>query len=146
MPVFSFKSPDLEDEGAMIKVRVYPPTPIIKLYQSKKEKVPFVNVDGLIDTGASCTAFENQIINQLKLIARDKQTVITPNMESEQYLYDIVISLGGYEIGIPIQAFEIDLRKQPYDVLLGRDILKRCTFIYNGWNNSYDLHFHQDIY
>jgi enamine deaminase RidA (YjgF/YER057c/UK114 family) len=33
-----------------------------------------------------------------------------------------------------------DLEAQPYNALIGRDILSNCTLIYNGWDNSYQLH------
>lgn len=41
---------------------------------------------------------------------------------------------------ISIMAIGANLTKQPYDALIGRDILKLCTLIYNGWDNSYQLH------
>jgi hypothetical protein len=148
MPVFSFTSPNLENNGATITVRIFPPFAVIKELQDKQEKIPSKTVNGLIDTGASCTAFDASIATELNLIARDKQTVITPNAESEHFLYDIVIGLGTDGNGLSLQAFGTDLSKQPYDILLGRDLFKKCTLIYNGWNNSYDLHLHnnKDIY
>jgi hypothetical protein len=80
----------------------------------------------------------------MQLIIRDRQPVLTPSGQSEQNLYDIVITLANHTFGISLQAFGADLSKRPYDILLGRDVLSSCTLIYNGWDNSYNLHFHQD--
>lgn len=145
MPVFSFTSPNLELYGAIIEVEIWPDFAVIKSFTDKKNKAPSKKIIGLIDTGASCSAFDIPIATELNLVVRDKQPVVTPSGESEQYLYDIVITFPKPNIGIPLQAFGVDLSKQPYDILLGRDILNSCTFIFNGWNNSYDLHFHTDL-
>jgi hypothetical protein len=40
----------------------------------------------------------------------------------------------------PILALGANLEAQPYNALIGRDILSNCTLIYNGWDNSYQLH------
>ncbi|MBL7129218.1 MAG: retroviral-like aspartic protease [Ignavibacteria bacterium] len=145
MSVLSYKSPDLESGGATVEIKIFPPPSVIQLYNDKKEKVPTKKVIGLIDTGASKTAIDKNIASELNLIARDKQKVLTPSGDSEHYLYDIVIVLENIKYLIPLQVFGAVLDKQPYDVLLGRDILRYCTLIYNGWNNSYDLHLHGEL-
>jgi predicted aspartyl protease len=144
MPVFSFTSSDLESNGAIIEVTIWPDFAIIKSLADKGEYVPRKKVVGLIDTGASCSAFDASIANELGLVVRDTQNVLTPSGESSQSLYDVVIVLADAERGISLQAFGANLGKQPYDILLGRDVLKSCTLVFNGWNDSYDLHFHQE--
>jgi len=144
MPIFSYASPDIEISGAIINVNMWPDFAVIKNLTDQKLTVPNKSIIGLIDTGASCTAFDSILAGELQLVIRDKQPVLTPSGQSEQYLYDIVITLPNQNLGISLQAFGADLSKQPYDILLGRDVLASCTLIYNGWDNSYDLHFHQD--
>jgi hypothetical protein len=144
MPVFAYTLANLEANGATLEVNIFPPFPVITVLQSEKKTIPSRKLIGLIDTGASCTAFSAPIAVDLGLIARDKQIVYTPSGESEHPLYDIVISLANTSIGIPIQAFGAILDKQPYHIILGRDVLRSCTLIYDGWNNSYDLHLHQE--
>lgn len=39
-----------------------------------------------------------------------------------------------------IEVTGADLENQHYDALLGRDILENCTLIYNGWDDSFQLH------
>ncbi len=144
MPVFSYTSPNLEQNGAIIDVNLYPSLPVIQDLQSKKLAVPTKRLIGLIDTGASCCAFDSPIAKELGLIVRDKQTVLTPSGESDHFLYDIVIFLGSSGDFIPTQAFGTNFQKQPFDIIIGRDVLKACTLVFNGWNNSYDLHLHQE--
>ena len=58
-----------------------------------------------------------------------------------QCLYDagVIMPLAKNAI-FGVQVLEAKLDKQPYKVLLGRDVLRTCTLIYNGWDNSYTLH------
>jgi hypothetical protein len=145
MPVFSYTSPNIEKNGAIISVDIFPPFAVIKDLQDKKENIPTKKLIGLIDTGASCSGFNAPIAQELNLIVRDQQPVLTPSGESTHFLYDVVVVLGDFFTrGIPIQAYGVDLSRQPFDFLIGRDILKYCTLIFNGWNNSYDLHLHPE--
>jgi len=144
MSVFSYASPNLELFGAIIEVTIWPDFAIIKKLTDDAQKVPNKTIMGLIDTGASCTAIDKSIAEELHLVYRDRQPVLTPSGESEQYLYDIALTLPGQNIGISLQAFGSDLSKQHFGVLIGRDVLSSCTLVFNGWDNSYDLHFHQD--
>jgi predicted aspartyl protease len=144
MPVYSYKSPNLEKDGSIIEVSIYPSLPVGQDLRSKNLPVPSKRLKGLIDTGASCTAFNSPIASELGLLVRDKQKVLTPAGQTEQYLYDIVIFLGGSKILMTLQALGADLKNQPYEILLGRDVLKACTLIYNGWDDSYDIHVHED--
>ena len=71
----------------------------------------------------------------------DVVQVQTPSGSSRQYVYDLGFAMPGLQTTIiPITAIGANLTNQPYDALIGRDILKSCTLIYNGWDNSYQLH------
>lgn len=144
MPVFSFTSPNLEASGATLTVTLYPPIPIIRQLQNQKQVVPSKRLLGLIDTGASCTGFDAPIAEEMSFIVRDQQKVLTPSGGSEQYLYDVAVQLNTSAIVIPIQAFGFTLKEQPYDIIIGRDILRACSLVYDGWDNSYALHLHQE--
>ena len=101
-----------------------------------------MRIIGLIDTGASCSSIDQSVATYLSLIVFDTETAYTPSGISEHNLYDVIIGLPqignkGYEI----QVLEANLGGQPFHALIGRDILKHCTMIYNGWDNSYTLHF-----
>ena len=144
MPVLSYKLANLEINGASVELSISPPRPVIQEYLRKKQAVPTKKIIGLIDTGATSTAIDSALAKELHLVARDQQVVFTPNGESKQNLYDILVSFDNMNIQIATQAFGAELSKQPYSALIGRDILRSCTLIYNGWNNSFDIHFHPE--
>jgi len=101
-----------------------------------------MKVISLIDTGATATCISQIIVDNLKLIPFDSQTVLTAGGESDQLLYDIGIILPITQPNIlALQAPCANLTKQPYNVLIGRDVLSRCTLFYNGPDNSFTLHF-----
>lgn len=141
MPVFPNKVPDLKTIGPIIEVVVFPPPPVMQKLVKEQKEVPSKKVIALIDTGASGSCINNEIATELGLIARDVVKVGTPSGLTNQPIYDLGFALPSLTNSImPIQGLGSDLEAQPYDALIGRDILRECTLIYNGWDNSYQLH------
>ena len=139
MPHLQHKSQNLQFRGPTIEVTIVPPLPVIESLKAKGEKVPGQKAIALIDTGASCTCIDKTIAQSLGLVAHDTKPVQTAGGEDIQCLYDVILPLAQNAV-FSVEVFEAKLEKQPYKVLLGRDILKTCTLIYNGWDNSYTLH------
>lgn len=141
MPVFPNRVPNLQQVGPIIEVIIFPPAPVFANLRKEGKPIPQKKVIALIDTGASNSCISAPIAIELGLIARDIVEVQTPSGTSPQAVYDLGFSLPSLTNNIiPIQALGSDLEKQPYDALIGRDILSVCTLIYNGWDNSYQLH------
>lgn len=141
MPVFPNKVPNLYELGPIIEVIIVPPVPVLKKIKDEGGTIPSKKVIALIDTGASNSCINNRIASELGLIARDVIDVKTPSGSSKQPIYDLGFALPSLVQNIlPVTALGADLELQPYDALIGRDILKLCTLIYNGWDNSYQLH------
>lgn len=140
MPFIKKETSNIEIDGPVINITILPDIYTIQDYSSKGEQVPQKKVVALIDTGASCTCVNRPILDELKLQERDTNVVYTPSGKTEQALYDACILIPTSSNGmISLQILGANLHGQPYDALLGRDILKKCTFIYNGWDNSYYL-------
>jgi hypothetical protein len=140
MPQIIKRFSSLQDSGPTIDITIYPPAEIVK--QLEAGKIPIVNCVGLIDTGASISAIDLSIVKELNLISRDFIPVLTPSGMSNHFTYDIGIQLPK-EMGWKTYFIEVtgcDLEKQPYKALIGRDILQNCTLIFNGWDNSFQLH------
>ncbi len=119
-------------------------TPQAVTEQLQKENKPIQSQKAfaLIDTGASSTCISSLIVEQLGLIPFDFQKVHTATGETEQLLYDagVVLPISQPNI-ISVQTPCADLTGQPFQVLIGRDILSRCTICYNGADNSFTLAF-----
>ncbi len=143
MPVFPNRVQNLQQIGPIIEVVLVPPPPVFANLKSEGKKPPSKKVIALIDTGASGSCINGPISEELGLIVRDIVPVQTPSGISQQGVYDVGFLLllpGVMTNPILIQALGSDLKNQPYQALIGRDILKFCTLIYNGWDNSYQLH------
>jgi predicted aspartyl protease len=141
MPFLTARNSNLRVTGPIIEVSVVPPKPVVELLEKEGKQIPSVKAIALIDTGASSTCISQIIVDKLKLIPFDVQTVLTDGGESQQLLYDIGIVLPITQPNVlTVQSPCADLTKQPFQILLGRDILSKCTLFYNGFDNSFTLH------
>lgn len=94
----------------------------------------------LIDTGASCTAVDRGLLEGLGLQPTGIVAISTPSTQNdvhrcEQYDISLFIPASQGAAGHLIPAIPIvatHLRAQGIDGLIGRDVLKDCTLIYNG--------------
>ena len=95
----------------------------------------------LVDTGASGTCVDPRLVQSLSLHPSGSVSIQTPStngnpMVCNQYDVSVFIpgadeSAGGFFIpALPI--LETALSSQGIDGLIGRDIINRCTMVYNG--------------
>ena len=89
---------------------------------------------GLIDTGASNTCVDDQLAQDLRLPVIDVVTVSSASHEStQQNVYPVQIAIPGLRLNLQApKAIGAALAAQGLAVLIGRDVLQRCIFIYNG--------------
>jgi predicted aspartyl protease len=99
-------------------------------------------VKALVDTGASFTSVEPQVLQALNLTPTGTIEIVTPSTGNETHTtetYDVDFVIGGANqsdipLTIPnlrIAACDLFLR-QGIHALIGRDILSRCVLVYNG--------------
>ena len=133
---------NIQQTGPIIQVIIVPPQPVAEQLKKEGKPVPTFKAVGLIDTGASSTCINQDIVTGLSLISFDSQKVFTAGGETQQLLYDIGIVLPISQPNIlSVQSPCADLKGQPFQVLLGRDVLSKCSLFYNGSDNSFVLHF-----
>lgn len=143
MPRLAHRPPNLQLEGPTVKVTITLPSSVVADFHAKGIPIPSEhNLLALIDTGASNTSIDVSIASKLSLIARDERTVLTPSGESKQELFDVAVVIPALHptFRFELQVLGANLGKQPYQVLIGRDILSLMTLVYHGWDNSYTLH------
>lgn|SRR5690606_2121335 len=142
MPFLTHRETNLKDSGPILEVVIVPPQPVSDLLLNEGRPVPQLKVMALIDTGAALTCINQSIVNALNLIPFDIQSIHTAAGISQQLLYDIGIILPISRPNVlSLQAPCANLSGQPFQVLLGRDVLSMCSLFYNGVDNSFTLHF-----
>jgi predicted aspartyl protease len=112
---------------------------------------PMRVIRALIDTGASFTSIEPEVLKILNLTPTGTIDIVTPSTGKDVHTtdtYDVDFTIGGASAAeIPLQipnlrvaASELFL-KQGIHALIGRDVLRRCILIYNGTVNSVSMCF-----
>lgn len=142
MAFLTLRKNSLRFEGPIIEIIICHPQPIIQQLKKEGKQPPAFKAIALIDTGATSTCISSEIVDKLGLLSFDVQEVHTAAGKSEQYLYDIGVGLPVSQPNtLAVQAPCADLSEQPFQVLLGRDVLSMCTLFYNGTDNSFVLHY-----
>jgi predicted aspartyl protease len=105
----------------------------------------------LVDTGASFTSIEPQVLAALGLTPTGTIDIVTPSTGAGVHTtdtYDIDFLIGGavlsdIPLSIPnlrVAASELFLQ-QGIHALIGRDVLQRRILVYNGTMNNFSLCF-----
>lgn len=111
--------------------------------------VASIPVDLLVDTGASASVFSLDIFNRLKLTPVGFSEMLTPSTGNEPHpcaTYDVALTLDAGDntqpLTIePLNVMATDLELHNLDGLIGRDVLSRCHFTYNGTTGQCSLAF-----
>ncbi|MBC6425322.1 MAG: retroviral-like aspartic protease family protein [Ekhidna sp.] len=142
MPFLTARVTNLHQTGPIIEVTIVPPQFVAIQLKKENKQVPSKKAMALIDTGASSTCISQSIVDELELIPFDTQKVHTASGLTEQLLYDtgVILPISQPNI-ISVQTLCADLSEQPFQALIGRDILSRCTLFYNGPDESFSLSF-----
>ena len=138
MPIITFQ---VQADGPIVSAAVGVSLPRRKLLQDQGLPIPNLVVGSfLVDTGATITAVDPDLIAPLQLPLVGSVSVHTPSTGKDSVFidqYDASFVVPGNTpdgtlvVGaVPIVAAH--LRSQGIDGLIGRDILDRCLLIYNG--------------
>lgn len=97
----------------------------------------------LIDTGASVTAVDMEILQRLNLPPVGTGSVITPSGAATQGVYVVRLTFPGTLIPPldPMPVIGSQLRGFGHIVLLGRDLLQGALLIYDGAHGHWTLAF-----
>ena len=106
-----------------------------------------LKIRGLIDTGASGTAIDRDIVKLLGLQPTGVLSIHTPSTASQAHrchTYDVSLRVdhpAANETFDPIVAVESDLAAHGFQALIGCNVLKKCIFIYDGEAATFSLAF-----
>jgi len=105
-------------------------------------------IRALIDTGASISAIERKVLENLGLQQTGEAEINTPSTGATPVkipTYDVKIAiLAGRKgdlhfISETVQVTGSDLTQFGFGALIGTDILKKCVFHYNGADGHFTL-------
>jgi hypothetical protein len=99
-----------------------------------------VHVQGLIDTGASCSCVDPSVLRQLQLTPTGSSPVNTPTTGHQVAYadqYDISLMTGSPNEAPLIRGTlavleAILLAPQGFHAIIGRDVLDACLLVYDG--------------
>ncbi len=104
-------------------------------------------VIGLIDTGASISALDSNVIRSLGLSPRGLASIHTPSTGPgyvTRMTYDALFIVGENTddpLSRTIQVVECELASQGFYALIGRDFLESCQFVYDGPARSFTIQY-----
>ncbi|MBH1970837.1 hypothetical protein FK216_06015 [Moraxellaceae bacterium AER2_44_116] len=137
----------IQDSGVLIQVLIGVSYPFQEALKLAGQAIPKpIKGHFLIDTGASLTCVDASLIQPLDLPVIGSVNIQTPSTQGGTHQckqYDAMLFLqdqgsAGFIIeAIPLLATH--LKSQGVDGLIGRDILDRCTLIYNGTAKTFTL-------
>ena len=120
----------LSQRGPVIPVYISHPEKVIEKFKEEGKPVPVIQIQALIDTGASGSVITPRVVQELGLIQTGFQKITSVNNEEEQPQYFAKIQLPwGTHKDISVVACPL---KGGIECLIGRDILMHWNFIYNG--------------
>lgn len=110
---------------------------------------PPLQIFGLVDTGASNTSIDDDVVISLGLTPTGSTLIHTPSTGSNpaaRSTYDVRIIIPGaagsnsYTLRA-LPATQASLKAQGFHALVGRDILSQCLLVYDGLANTFSLAF-----
>ncbi len=102
---------------------------------------------GLLDTGASCSALDRQLIATLGLQTRGIVSIHTPSTGAGFQTcnqFDACLVLGVMlptPLMVTLPVIECDFSTQGFQALIGRDVLHHCVFVFEGPADTFRLEF-----
>lgn len=140
MPHFTLQ---LSPQGALVSAAIGVSEARRAALTAASEAIPnVVPIRAIIDTGASSTCVDPSVLKTaLNLTPTGNTTVVTPSTGNQPVnvdQYDICLLVPAnpnetpfYIANLPVVCMEL-LGSQGFHALIGRDVLARCIFSYNG--------------
>jgi hypothetical protein len=135
--------------GPVLPVEIAVPTALSSFLSARNQQIPApVAGFALIDTGATRSCVDSQVISSLGVNPIGITSLGTARGRSQHHLYPAKFNfpaMKGFEIEFG-SVVGVDLSgqgagKMQIIALIGRDVLSRCILIYHGPKGSFSLAF-----
>jgi hypothetical protein len=135
----------ISPQGAFLNLLIGVSAPRAQSLQTTSQPIPQPQpARCLIDTGATCTVLDPRIIGPLGLTPTGQCPTHTASSGNTPHLrnqYDISVSIVlsatlSHTLATTLAALDGNFSQHGFDGLIGRDILGRYSFIYQGPQNQ----------
>lgn len=134
--------------GPLLPLHVGVSNPKAQVLRQANLPVPSpCSIQGLVDTGASTTAIDPSIIQNLGLQPTGSMPILTPSTgptphQANTFDVSLIFPVANMTFTIgAIQVFESALSVQGIQALIGRDVLSYCLLVYDGRAKTFSLAF-----
>ena len=145
MPRYSSTLPDLTASGPTLQVSIGPSREFIAAVSALGQAVaPPCTLEALIDTGAQTTVINPDAVRRLAIRPVGAVQVNTPSTVTPLLCNRFHVNVYFAGAFVVENVFVIEapmLGGLPYQCLIGRDILRRASFLYDGSANTFSLTF-----
>lgn len=131
----------LEHLGPIIEAEIYSSESSFLNIKNNHSIDTFSKVKLLIDTGSNISGLDRQFIQRLQLTRYNEHATVNGVGGTHQLrCYRCILYLPIFETkALPIDVVEGDYRNSPYHGVIGRDVLRFCSFTYDGRSNTFEL-------
>ena len=142
MPSFTTQVPNLQGVGPIIEVQLAVGLINEEILKKNDQSIPTpVLISAMIDTGATGTVVQEDIIQQLGLNPTGVTLINTPsstNVECYEYLVRLLFPNN---VVVETTIIGVPLKGQHIQCLIGRDVLRHGVLIYVGYTDTFTLSF-----
>lgn len=125
----------LAENGAILEVAVGHPALVAERLVAEGRPVPPPRrIRALIDTGATISGMDNAVARELGLVQTGFVTLTGIGGTTEQPVYAASVSFPGVAAPAqdPVKIAGTSLGAQDFEMLMGRDLLRRLVMTYHG--------------
>lgn len=134
------------DDGCLVSVIIgWSYSRVLELRRAHRPVPAPVEATALIDTGAEVTCLNRRLIEELDLPDGGIVAANTPALQGMTFAFthDASLSIlhpaGDHLMVRNLTVLDLDLDLLGYQAVLGRDVLSRCKFLFDGIGQSYTL-------
>lgn len=132
----------MEKAGPIVDVRLAVGSIVEDVLRRNNQSIPTpVAGIAMIDTGATRTVINKEIVSQLNLNPVGLTSINTPSDDNVQCYEYLVRIFFPQDVIAETVAIVAPLKGQHIQCLIGRDVLLYGVFIYTGYMNTFTLSF-----
>jgi hypothetical protein len=144
LPTYTSSVPDLALAGPFLQIAVGPSRELITAFTPLGVRLSLPQrVTALIDTGAFATVLSPEVVASLKIQPVGAAPINTPSTTAPLQCdrYHINVYFDDSFVVENVFAVEAPMGGAQYQCLIGRDILRLATLLYNGPKSEFSLTF-----